>query len=135
MRLLLLNNVIRLVLNVGLALLIIPLFGIYGAAITAAFTTMTLNVISYLEIRILYKIKLFDRDYLRTLAGVLSITGAAFLAKSLLDLSRNQAWQVVLACAFILAQILFIFKYATDVNDKQILHAIWFRVRGLQKRL
>ena len=64
-RLLLLNNVIRLVLNVGLALLIIPLFGIYGAAITAAFTTMTLNVISYLEIRILYKIKLFDRDYLR----------------------------------------------------------------------
>jgi O-antigen/teichoic acid export membrane protein len=133
-RLLLLNNLIRLVLNVGLALLIIPLFGIYGAAIATAFATITVNVISYLEIRILYKIKLFDREYLRALAGVLAITAISFLAKSLLDLFRDDAWNIVLACAFMLAQILFISKYATDVIDKQILHTIWLRVRSLLKK-
>lgn len=133
-QLLLFNNLVRLVLNVALAFLLIPPFGVYGAALATSSALIAVNVISYLEIHFLYEMKLFDKIYLRAVAGVFIIMGISLFVKFLAKFYWGIEFDIPLACGFTIVQILFISKYGADANDRQILHAVCLKLWGAIKK-
>lgn len=76
-RLVLIDNVASVILNVGLNLSLIPLYGPLGAAIATAITITTVNAVQVYQVHSRLGMTPFDADYLRPLAagGIAGILG------------------------------------------------------------
>ncbi len=79
-RIILINTVTTVVVNVSLALLLIPNLGIVGAALAAALTVIILNIVGLIEVFVLMKMHPYRWDMFKPIiAGV----GAAFVGVGL----------------------------------------------------
>lgn len=76
-RLILVNSLVMLVSNVGLGFLLIPEYGIIGAAISTAITYSLGGLMGFIEISMLYGIQPFELQTIQHL-GVGAVVGGAF---------------------------------------------------------
>lgn len=76
-RVILANTVITIILNVGLALILVPRFNIIGAAVAAALAVVLLSIAYFTEVYYLLNMVTLRRDMLKPLAagGIASIVG------------------------------------------------------------
>jgi O-antigen/teichoic acid export membrane protein len=83
-RLLLLNNVVALALNVGLCLVLIPRYGMQGAALAAALAILALHVIQSMETYLIARTHPLSRGFLRSaVLGTLVVGGELLVYRML----------------------------------------------------
>jgi O-antigen/teichoic acid export membrane protein len=80
-RVILANTAITILINIGIALILIPRLNIVGAAIAAALTVVILSIVYFIEVYLLLKMTTFRLDMLKPLAagGIASIIGLQLL--------------------------------------------------------
>ncbi len=79
----LINSIITLTINVASSCLLIPRYGLMGAALANAFTNITLQILSVVELMVIYKLSPFNAKYFLIVGlFVFTIFGTAFLPVS-----------------------------------------------------
>lgn len=79
----LINSIFTLTINIVSSYLLIPHYGIIGAAIANALTNAILQIVTVIELMVIYKLSPFDRNYFIIVALFLfTIFGTAFLPVS-----------------------------------------------------
>jgi O-antigen/teichoic acid export membrane protein len=116
---------------VVLGFLLIPRWGIVGAAAAAAITTLASNLWYLWEVRRRLGMSPYNISYLRLLLPLAGTVGALLLEHKLL-LGLCSAW-VLVGLAMAVAYVAFIciaVGFGLDSDDRIILNAIWSRIGG-----
>jgi O-antigen/teichoic acid export membrane protein len=113
------------VVMVGLSLLLIPLWGIFGAAVAAAVTTAGTNLWNLQQVRSALGISPYNRSYLRLVIPVMAMLAVILATRMLLPAVHPQ-WLVVgiaglLSYAAFLGTVLL---FGLDPDDRLILDAV-----------
>ena len=109
------NNVCAVIVNIILNYLLIPKFGILGAATGTGVSIVILNLLRLTEIFYLMKIHPYRFDYLKPLsAGLISIAIVFFIQNIFLNM-RNAALLIQFAgfwCSYLL--LLYLFRFSEE---------------------
>jgi O-antigen/teichoic acid export membrane protein len=113
------------VVMVGLSMLLIPLWGIFGAAVAAAVTTAGTNLWNLQQVRSALGISPYNRSYLRLVIPVMAMLAVILATRMLLPVVHPQ-WLVVgiaglLSYAAFLGTVLL---FGLDPDDRLILDAV-----------
>jgi O-antigen/teichoic acid export membrane protein len=117
---------------VGLNLLLIPRWGIIGAAAGAAVTTVVTNIWNLSAVRRTLGLSPYNRSYLRLLLPLTGTFAALLLVRATLAVIRPE-W-VVIGVGLVLAYLAFVgiaLAFGLDEDDRLIARAIWSRTRGI----
>jgi len=121
---------------VVLALLLVPKWGIIGAAIAAALTNIVTNFWCLREVRRHLGLFPYNRSYLRMWLPAFCTLVVLLLWRESLHMFLP-AWMVV-GIGFLLAYAIFLpvaLAYGLDPDDRLIANAVWSRVRGIFRGL
>ncbi|HUE98220.1 MAG TPA: flippase [Anaerolineales bacterium] len=88
-RLKLVNNIVSISLSIGLNVLLIPRFGIVGAAVSALLVYIALNSIRILQVYYLMRLTPYNRTFLKPIAAALVAFGVIFALKTWLPVGEN----------------------------------------------
>ena len=118
-------------LMVVLSVMLVPLWGLLGAAVAAAVTNAAGNLWNLFEVRKALHLSPYNRSYLKLLPPV----GGAFLITLLVSKGAGfmGADWIGIVVALVLAYDLFsvmAFAMGLDADDRLIADAVWSRVRG-----
>jgi len=114
-----------------LSFLLVPRWGVLGAAVAAAITNAGTNVWNLVEVRKVLRLSPYNRSYLRLLPSVGSALLIALLVSKASLFGRSD-WMVV-AASLVLAYVGFsvtAFAMGLDADDRLIANAVWARARG-----
>jgi O-antigen/teichoic acid export membrane protein len=117
---------------VGLNLLLIPRWGIIGAAVGAAVTTIVTNMWNLRAVRRSLGLSPYNRSYLQLLLPLAGALASLLLVRAALAVIRPE-WMVI-GAALVLAYLVFVgiaLAFGLDQDDRLIAHAIWLRMRGV----
>lgn len=119
------------VIMVLLGLLAIPVWGITGAALTAALTNVVTNVLCLRAVRRALGLSPFTKSYLRLLVPTCGAALGVLLWREALAAFRPS---IVIATGFLLAYAIFFalaWAHGLTSDDRLIAGAVWARMRGL----
>lgn len=124
------NLGIVLLFTVILSVVLIPKFGILGAAYSTLAAFMLLNVMRIIEVRIIFRIHPFRRDlYKPFVSGGISL-GILFLTMKYLSLTPNpQVYFVQGSLVFICVYILMIFLFGLEEEDRMVFSRIVDKIK------
>ncbi len=114
-----------------LSAVLVPLWGIVGAAIAAAMTNIGMNAWNLLEVRERLGLSPYNRGYLRMLWPTLAVA-AVTLAIKKYEYFFGHNWLTV-GVALVAAYGLFttmVLMIGLDADDRLIVNAVWSRIRG-----
>lgn len=115
----------------GLNVVLIPKWGIVGAAVGAALTNVVTNVWYLAEVRRTLGLFPYSRSYWHLLLPVCGNLGVLLVARTILKIVRPE-WIVIVA-GISLAYVVFIaiaMAFGLDADDRLIAVAVWSKVRG-----
>jgi O-antigen/teichoic acid export membrane protein len=124
---------------VVLSVWLVPLWGVWGAAVAAAVTNVGVNVWNLVEVRSALKLSPYNQSYLKL---VPPLTGALFVTwlASKLSISASIFVSISMKTDLMMIFIALVSAYATfsgvallmglDEDDRLIANAVWARVRG-----
>ncbi|MGB0013473.1 MAG: polysaccharide biosynthesis C-terminal domain-containing protein, partial [Candidatus Sulfotelmatobacter sp.] len=122
---------------VVLSVWLVPLWGIWGAAVAAAVTNVGVNVWNLVEVRSALKLSPYNRSYLKL---VPPLAGALFVTWLASKLSISASMFISMKTDLMIIFISLLLAYATfsaialliglDEDDRLIANAVWARVRG-----
>ena len=124
-------QIVMVALTVGLNILLIPRFGIVGAAVASAVTTAGSNLWSLREVHHALGIFPYNRSYGRMLVPVAASFSVLWLARFSLAFFRPLA---VVGGSLVLAYVVFVtvaLSFGLDPDDKLVVHAVWARLRAV----
>jgi O-antigen/teichoic acid export membrane protein len=142
------NTVFVAVLNVLINLLLIPHYGISGAAISMLVSQGVVFILRILEIRFILNISLFTPKYLKPLVALVPVSILAYIAKrSIVELAPSSIFGSPLAIfvlivpliALVYLMVLYILKFEEeDILVWEELHlrktiSAFARIKGLEK--
>lgn len=116
---------------IALSALLIPVWGIIGAAIAAAATNIGINVLNLWQVRRVLKISPYNRSYVHLIAPSLAALAVAGVVRMNIPLLRHE-W-LAIGVASVLAYMVFAcvaVSFGLDADDRLIGRAIWVRVRA-----
>ena len=119
-----------------LNLLLIPRWGITGAAIAAAVTSVIANVWYLGEVRSRLGLWPYNRSYLRLALPLAGTLGVLFAVRMLFGATRAE-WAMI-GSALLLGYLAFIaiaLAFGLDADDRLIAKAVWARVSGPFRRV
>ncbi len=130
------NRVIRVqvamtVLMVALSVLLIPIWGIYGAVIAAASTNVGMNVLNLWQVRRVLNISPYNRSYAHLIVPTLAAATIAVTVRVNIPLLRHD-W-LAIGIAAILAYAVFgcvAIGFGLDADDRLVVGAIWTRFQA-----
>jgi O-antigen/teichoic acid export membrane protein len=123
------NSIEYLVINIALDIVLIPRWGVVGAALAVTLTEVTINILRTIQVLVLLGSWPYDRSYLKPLTASLLAGGAAYLvrhwtgfAPGLLQLLVGGVvlW-VIYACVVIALRL--------SEEDRLVLNRLWARYR------
>jgi O-antigen/teichoic acid export membrane protein len=130
----LINAVVRFVLSLGLSILLIPQWGVVGAAIAALAAVGGVNLLRLVQVFVLFRLLPYDWSSLKPL-----LAGAAALGVVLL-LGRGETGDVSLAAVAIRASVLMvvyvgmILALGLSPEDRAVLAAVRKRLGGRKEQ-
>lgn len=131
---LLMNTIIAVIINMVLNLLLIPKYGMIGAAISFFVTALIVNLLRLIEVKKLFRIQPFNFKYDRLLCVFLIAGLIAFYTTKYL--SMNQYYTLFISF-FIFALISFILFFALKCyskDDIEVLNAIKMKLGGYKEK-
>jgi len=110
---------------------LVPLWGIYGAAVAAAMTTVGMNVLNLLEVRKALGISPYNRSYLHLLLPTAATLALTLVLKKWAFVFRHDwlAVGVALVLAYCVFPAVFYFIAGLDADDRLIASALRSRMR------
>jgi len=114
-----------------LSAVLVPLWGIVGAAVAAAITNAGVNLGNLLQVKKALAISPYNRGYLRLLLPTIAVLVTTFVVKRYSALLHHD-WLVV-GIALGLAYCVFaaiVLMTGLDADDRLIATAMWSRVRS-----
>jgi len=120
---------------IGLNVLLVPVWGVVGAAVAAAITNVGMNVLNLQQVRTALQLSPYNRSYIHLLAPSVAVVAVTILARKVTT-DVGPDWLVVGATG-ILAYLVFagiVFAFGLDDDDRLIANAIWTKVRGAFER-
>ena len=118
----LLNMIAAVFLNLLINYLLIPQFGIIGAAIATGFSISFLNLIRLLEVFYFFKILPYDLKYIKPLLAAAGSTIILYLIFKT-PLLFNCFW-IIKAMVFLLSYLILLFVLKFEKEDRELLTAI-----------
>lgn len=122
---------------VVLSVWLVPLWGMWGAAVAAAVTNVGVNVWNLMEVRSALKLSPYNRSYLKL---VPPLVGALFVIWLASKFSTSASMFISMKNDLMIIFISLLLAYATfsaiallmglDEDDRLIANAVWARVRG-----
>jgi O-antigen/teichoic acid export membrane protein len=131
-RVILADTATAILVNIGLALVLVPRFNIVGAAISAALTVIILNIAYFIEVYWLLKIITLRWDMLKPLAagGVASIVGLLLLHVIHVGYGFRAIFGTLgLVIPFMLAYVLVMALLRFSKEDRMVFDAVFARIR------
>ena len=116
---------------VALSVILIPRWGIAGAAVAAALTNVFNNIWYLVEVRRTLGLSPYNRGYLRLLLPTSGNLAVLVLLKTTLK-AVHPEW-LVISAALLLAYLVFIvvaLGFGLDADDRLVAGAVWSRMRG-----
>jgi O-antigen/teichoic acid export membrane protein len=116
---------------VVLCVVLIPVWGVVGAALAAAITNGATNVAYLLEVRSALKLSPYNRSYLRLVPPIFAMIAITLLVK--MQAARFGHDWLAVGVALLSAYAVFtsvVFVVGLDEDDRLISAAIWTRLRG-----
>jgi O-antigen/teichoic acid export membrane protein len=116
---------------IGLNVLLVPVWGVVGAAVAAAVTNVGMNLLNLQQVRTALQLSPYNRSYIHLLAPSVAVVAVTMLARKMTT-NVGPNWLVVGATG-ILAYLVFagiVFAFGLDDDDRLIANAIWTKVRG-----
>ncbi|HZR56180.1 MAG TPA: flippase [Terriglobales bacterium] len=118
------------IVTVILALLLIPRWGLVGAAVASAAANAGANLWCLLEVRRRLNVFPYNRTYLRFTLPLLATLAILLLLREKLG-AVHPEW-IVIASALVLGQVTFMtaaVMFGLDTDDKLVISAIWYRMQ------
>jgi O-antigen/teichoic acid export membrane protein len=128
-----LNDIIVLLLNVVLNLILIPKFGIFGAAISTALCLVVLNILRVIEVYLFFKIHPFNIKILKSVFSAFLTLIVVFPLKNIFFSEFHYLINLFLTSSVILilfSSFLIIFKF--EEEDKFIFKKVKERIKFLK---
>ena len=122
------NSIISLVVGVGLDLLLIPKWGLVGAAVASALCVVVLNILRLIEVYLLFRIQPYNRSFLKPLCAALVATVIVVIANIWVDNLPSILQLIVGALLLWGAYAGFIFLLRLDDEDRMVLKRFWMRL-------
>ena len=129
-RLLLVNGTTLLVVTLFLDLLLIPRYGIYGAAIASASGLMAANMLAYTEVQTLYGLNLLDSKYFKIVMLLLITIFSLLATRWLIGFSNVGIANILAALGFLLFYVPLVIWVICDEHDRWILGSICVKIIG-----
>lgn len=125
----LINNSAALALNVVLSMILIPRWGIEGAAVASAITAASVNIVRALQVFVILGISGYDRTYLKPAGALLTAGGSVYLLYALLGASSQ--WNFILYITFFIAAYTgMMLLLGLEDDDKTIARMVKNRLAG-----
>jgi len=109
---------------------LVPVFGILGAGLSDAATTVLANAISLVAIRKTLNLWPYSRHYLKPFVAGLLAAAATLVAQLLLPLPEGLVTLLVLAPLYMVSFALVLLGLGLSSSDRQLVKSIWLAVRG-----
>lgn len=130
-RLNLINSLVLLTLQVVLAIVLIPRFGLTGAAVGAVVALAGVNALRVIELRYTLGIHPFSMGHFRTVASSIVALGVGLIVKSLTGGDQSFIAAVLGSAAFVGAHALLIWRLAMNADDQAAFLGLLSRGRQL----
>lgn len=125
------NSIIHLGVNITLDLLLIPLWGVMGAALAVTLTGMLINTLRVAQVFVLLRLWPYDRSFLKPLAASLIAAAATYGLNRWLPL-RPVALQVAAGTLLLWSvYALVIVALRLSAEDRLVLDRLWARLGRL----
>ncbi|MGA8764865.1 MAG: flippase [Candidatus Sulfotelmatobacter sp.] len=121
---------------VVLCLLLVPVWGIWGAAVAAAITNIGANIWNLFEVRSALKLWPYGRNYVRLLPSVVGALLVTLLVHRTM-LAGRPDW-IAIAVALLSAYGAFAavtLAVGLDADDRVVANAVWVRVQGSFRKM
>jgi O-antigen/teichoic acid export membrane protein len=133
-RLKFLNTVIRLILFVSMNFLLIPLWGIIGAAFAALAVEIIVNLIILLEIWILFRLLPYNKTFFNPLIAGLAAFATAFTVNQLLPVQEKIFFTILSLIMMLMVYIVVTLKLGLTPEDRLVLSRVQRRIFSLNLR-
>lgn len=131
--LLLKNTVSAAIINISLNYVLIPKYGIIGAAFATGISVVLLNLVRTAEVFYLMRIQPFRQDFWKPLsAGIISIA-ITFLLYDYIAFSKNYITFILLICIFTFLYLFLIYLFKFSEEDLYIKRALSNKLLSLIK--
>lgn len=127
-RLVLINSLVALFVNIGLGFWLIPDYGIVGAAISTAATLSLSGLMGLIEILLLYKIQPYTAASLKILAVGLTVGGLFWGIRSWLAPGSAVVVLIMIGLLTGLYGTGFLLSRSLDAEDRELLTVLWKRI-------
>ncbi|WP_411954017.1 flippase [Alkalibacillus sp. S2W] len=123
------NNLLIVIVNITLNILLIPSYGIEGAAFASLVSVMLANIIKLILVYVIHKIHPYNRDYIKVLLSITSSFIIVFLLRNLFNL--NSIVEFILFSIMLLILFLITLKlFGFSKDDKLLIDQIKFKNRS-----
>lgn len=122
------NNLVTVFINVGLNYLLIPIYGISGAAIASLVSIATVNVIRVLLVYKNHKFHPYNKNFLSVIYSITLTFIIIYAIKSIVVL--NPILELfLLSFSFVVVVSLIYYLFGLDDNDKLIFNAFYKKIK------
>jgi O-antigen/teichoic acid export membrane protein len=123
------NNLVTVFINVGLNYLLIPIYGILGAAIASLVSVATVNIIRVLLVYKNHKFHPYNRNFLSVIYSIILTFIIIYAIKNIVVL--NPILELfILSFSFVVVVSLIYYLFGLDDNDKLIFNAFYKKIKG-----
>lgn len=130
----LLNNIVSLVVSLILNVLLIPRFGVLGAAISALVVITVLNILRIIQVHHILKLTPYNITFLKPIVATLITGGISYFLSSLYPLDSYLLHLVIHVSVLFIVFILTILLLGLDPEDRQMVDRITARSLKFLKR-
>jgi O-antigen/teichoic acid export membrane protein len=123
-----LNNAAVGALNIVCCLLLVPPYGMVGAACSTAVALTAVNLAKVVEVHRLFRVDPFRRDAVRALAALAAATAATLLVRALVDLPPALPGALVLASVFASTYVAGLRAIGIGEDERALLRTVRRRV-------
>jgi O-antigen/teichoic acid export membrane protein len=120
----LLNNIISVTLSIGLNVLLIPRFGIVGAAISALIMLIALNTIRILQVYYLMRLTPYNRTFLKPIASGLVAFLIIFALKLWFPVGENLLYVAIYTFVLLTVFVVMIWLMGLSSEDRMLLDRV-----------
>lgn len=128
------NSVLWITLGIGGNLLLIPRWGVLGAATATLVSTATINLVRVTEVWVLYRLIPYNRSYVKPLAAALSALAAGLAVKNWVAVDSNVLYLIIggaTVCTVYLGVILLL---GLNPEDRAVLARMKLRLGSMFSR-
>ncbi|NOZ63323.1 MAG: flippase [Calditrichaeota bacterium] len=121
----LINTVVGFAVNITLHLLLIPRFGIIGAAVASAVALILINLLAVVEIFVMYNITPFSKSYLKVVVSAIVPLSIILAAAKYFEIAVTLNWLIIFSAFFLASYFLLLYLLRSmEADDVLVLKEI-----------